>query len=93
MIGFGDFGWTPRDLLDELRLGAHHVGERLSGFRVRAESDEIDRMAVRQRDSDLTVRLRPADARPMSGARIDDHVGPLPVKNCDPFGGNIFSST
>ena len=77
---------AARDLLHELRLGAHHVGERLPRFGMRPEGDEIDRVAVGKRDADLAVRLEPADARAMPRARIDDHVGPLPVEHLDARG-------
>ena len=79
------FRMAPGDLLDEFRLGAHDVGERLPGFGMGAEGDEIDRVAVGKRDADLTVLLEAADACPVSRARIDDHVRPLPVENLHAF--------
>jgi hypothetical protein len=74
---------TAADLGDEFRFRAHDVGKRLAGLRLRAEDDEIDGMAVAQRDADLAVGLEAADARAVAGARIDDHVGPLPVHHLD----------
>ena len=40
-------------------------------------------MAVAQRDADLAVGLEAADAGAVAGARIDDHVGALPVLHLD----------
>ncbi len=53
---------------------------------MRAEDDEIDGMAVVQRDADLAVGLEAADAGAVAGARIDDHVGPLPGLHLDAVG-------
>jgi hypothetical protein len=74
------------DLADECGLGAHHVGESLARLGMRAEHDEIDRMAVVQRDADLTVGLEAADARAMAGPGVDDHIGTLPVLHLDAAG-------
>ena len=81
------------DLGDEGGFGAHHVGERLARLRMRAEHDEIDRVAVVQRDADLAVRLEAADAGAVAGARVDDHVGALPVLDLDSLGRQDLSST
>ena len=79
-------GMAAADLGDEFGLGAHHVGERLPRLGMRAEDDEIDRVAVVQRDADLAVGLEAADAGAVAGARIDDHVGALPVHHLDAGG-------
>ncbi len=81
--GLRRVGMTAADLGDEFGLRAHHVGERLPGLRLRAEDHEIDGMAVAQRDADLAVGLEAADARAVAGARVDDHVGALPVHHLD----------
>ncbi len=79
-IGLGAVGMEAADFSDEFGFGAHHVGERLARLRHRAEHDEIDRVAVVQGDADLAVGLEAADAGAVAGARVDDHVGPLPVE-------------
>ena len=48
-------------------------------------TDEIDGVAVAERHADLAVGLEAADARAVAGARIDDHVGALPLEDLDAF--------
>ena len=60
------------DLLQEHRLGARDVLERLAGHRIGQETDEIAGMAGLEGDADLAVGLEAADARAVPGARIDD---------------------
>jgi hypothetical protein len=63
--------------LQEPRLGAANILDRLAGNRVGHEADEVAGMAGGQCDTDLAVLLHPADARPMAGARVEDDEGPL----------------
>ena len=70
------FGMALNDLSHELAFGDANVGQRLSRLRLGTEDDKIDRMPVRKRDADLAVRLKPADPRSMSRARVDNHVRP-----------------
>ena len=63
----------PAHLLHETAQGVQDVGQRLSCARLRKEHDEIDRVPLVQGDADLQLPLEPADARTMSGARVDDH--------------------
>src|SRR5262249_8528073 len=60
------------DLLEEVAFGASHVLERLTRFGVSAEADEVARVTGAHGDADLAVDLEAADARPVSGARIED---------------------
>ena len=62
--------------LDEAALGRADVEQCLARLGLREENHEIDRMALAQRDADLRIVLEAADARPVAGARIDDHVRP-----------------
>ena len=64
-------GCAADDFLDEQGFGARDALDRLSGHRFRQETDEIAGMTCFHRDADLAVRLEPADARAMTGARID----------------------
>lgn len=65
------------DALQECRFGAHHVLDCLSRHRVGQEPDEIAGVAGAQGDPDLAVGLEAADARPVSGPRIEHHEWPL----------------
>src|SRR5258706_11188786 len=76
------------DFLDEHRFGPRDAFDRLSWHRLRQEADEIAGMARLHRDADFAVRLEPADARTMAGARID-HDERSPVQSdFDVFGRN-----
>jgi hypothetical protein len=70
-------------LAQEFRFRVGDIGERLAGFGHRTEGDEIDRVPVLERDADLAVRLEAADSRSVAGARVDDHIGALPVEHLD----------
>ena len=61
------------DVLDERPLGAAHVLDRLSGFRLRQKADEVNGMAGAKRDADLAFRLHAADSGTVSRARVDDN--------------------
>ena len=63
------------DLLQEDRLGPRDVLDRLARHRLGEEADEIAGMSGLEGNADLAVGLEAADARPMSGARIDDDEG------------------
>ena len=76
----GRLGVAARDLAQELGLGAHHIGQGLARFGMLAEDDEVDRVAAAQCNADLAVGLEAADAGAVARARIDDHVGALPVQ-------------
>ena len=54
------------------RFCAADVLDRLTRHRLGREADEVAGMAGADRDSDLAVRLHAPDARPMTGARVDD---------------------
>ena len=58
----------------ELLLRRAHVEQRLAGFRLAEEDDEVDRVAFAQRHADLRIVLEAADPGTMTGARIDDDV-------------------
>ena len=62
---------------EELHLSLDDIEELLAGRRLRAEADEINRMAGIQGVADLAVRLEAADARPLAGPRVDHHDRPL----------------
>ena len=82
-----------RDVLDEDRLGAADILDRLSRHRLRQEADEVAGMAGRQRDADLAVLLHAADARAVAGARIDDDDRRLGrIDACVPAGGTMRTS-
>lgn len=65
-------GVPLRHAFEKGDLRARDRFDRLARFRVRKEEDEIARMSLLQCDADLAVHLETADARPMTGARIDD---------------------
>ena len=58
-----------RHLLDEDRLSAADILDRLARHRLRQEADEVAGVAGRQSHADLAVLLHPANAGPMAGAR------------------------
>src|SRR5262249_49747546 len=72
--------WTMRmqfaHLAHELLFRLAYTEQRLSRLRIAEEDDEIDRMAFAQRHADLRIVLEAADARPVTGARVDDHIRP-----------------
>jgi hypothetical protein len=72
--GLGAVGMQLAHLAHELLLGLADIEERLAGFRVAKEHDEVHRMAAAKRHTDLGVGLEPADAGPVSCARVDDHI-------------------
>ena len=65
-------GVPLRDLLQEDRLGAADVFDRLPRNRLRQEADEIDRVAGAQRHADFALGLHAADPGSVAGARVDD---------------------
>ena len=65
------------DLLEEDRLGAADVVDRLPRDRLRQEADEIDRVAGAQRHADFALGLHAADSGTVPGARVDDDDGRL----------------
>ena len=71
------------DPLEERRLGVHDVFDRLAGHGFGQEADEVAGMAGLERDADFTVCLEAADARPVSGTRVDDDKRPLPRVDFD----------
>ena len=74
----GDFG-------DEDRLSAADVLNCLPGHRIGEEPNEIAGVTRLQRLADFAFRLHPANTRPVSGARIDDHDWRLGGINLDPY--------
>ena len=70
-------GCGARDGLDhpfeEPHLSLDDIEELLAGCRLRAEPDEINRMAGIQGVADLAIRLEAADARPLACPRINHH--------------------
>ncbi len=81
---------TATDFANESRLGAHHIGDGLTGLGLGPEGHEIDRVTTAQGDADLAVGLEAANAGAVAGARVDDHVGPFPVQNLDTLRRNDF---
>ena len=63
------------DLLEEDRLGARDVLERLARHGLGQEANEVAGMAGLEGDADLAVGLEAADAGAVPGARIDDDEG------------------
>ena len=63
------------DLLEEDRLGARDVLERLARHGLGQEADEVAGMAGLEGDADLAVGLEAADAGAVPGARIDHDKG------------------
>ena len=80
------FWVATADLAHEFGFRAHDIGQRLVWLGMRAKDDEIDGVAVMKRDAHLTVELKAPYARAMAGARIDDHIGALPIEDFDAFG-------
>ena len=80
MIGLGASGWRRR--ISPTKAASARITSARSGpgSGCGPEDHEINRMAVAQGDADLAVGLETADARAMAGARIDDHIGPFPVR-------------
>ena len=66
-----------RHILDEDRLRATDIFDRLSRHRLWQEADEVAGVTGRHRDADLAVLLHAADAGTVAGARIDDDDGCL----------------
>ena len=64
-------------LAHERDLGRAHRFDGLARQRLREEHDEVARMPRLERDADLAVDLEAADARAVTGARIDHHEGAL----------------
>ena len=60
------------DFFEEYRLGAGDILDGLARHRLRQEADEIAGMPGLEGDADFAVGLEAADARTVSGARIDD---------------------
>ena len=80
-VGLG----VQRDhLLEEYRLGARDVLDRLARHRVGQEADEIAGMPGLERDADFAVGLEAADAGTVPGARIDDDERPARRIDFDP---------
>ena len=61
-----------RHVLDEDRLSATDILDRLPRHRLRQEADEVAGVTGRERHADLAVLLHAADAGAVAGARIDD---------------------
>ena len=76
----------PADFRDEFGFGMHHVSQGLPRLGMLAEHDEIERVAVMQRDADLAVGLEAADSSAETRARFDDHEGALPFVDFDALG-------
>jgi hypothetical protein len=65
----------PVHVRHELLLGVADVQQRLAGFRLGEEDDEVHGMARAQRDPHLRIVLEAADAGAMARAGIDHDVG------------------
>ena len=83
MIGLGASGWRRRISATNSASARMTSAMVWSGSGCGRKTHEIDRMAIVQGDADLAVGLEAADAGAMAGARIDDHIGPLPVVHLD----------
>ena len=64
------------DLPQERRLRGTDVGQGLARLGIRIKDNEVDGMAVFERDAHLGFGLEPADAAAVSGSRVDDHPRP-----------------
>ena len=64
------------DLFEEHGFGAGDVLDGLPRHRVGQEADEVAGVPGLEGDADLAVGLEAADARSVSGARIDHHERP-----------------
>ena len=64
------------DLFEEHRFGTGDILDGLARHGIRKEPDEITGMAGVECHADLAVGLESADARAMSGARVDDDERP-----------------
>ena len=71
------------DVLKKRRLGHHDVLDSLAWDRLGKEADEVAGMACLEGHADFALRLEPADARSVAGARIDDDERPLLVIDAD----------
>ena len=69
-------GCKRNDLLEKDRLGARDVLDRLARHGIRQKADEIAGMPGLERDADFAVGLEAANARTVSGARIDNDERP-----------------
>ena len=69
------------------RLGLADVLDRLPGNGLGQEADEIAGMSRLECHADLAVLLHAADARAVSGARVEHDEGPLGPVVTTPFGG------
>src|SRR6202008_2629627 len=63
------------DFFEKRALGASDILDRLSRHWLRHEADEIAGMACFHGDANLAVGLEAADARTMTGARVDHNEG------------------
>ena len=61
-------------LAHELLLRLADVEQRLARLGIAEEDDEVDRVALAQRDADLRIVLEAADAGAVARARVDDDV-------------------
>ena len=86
-LAFG-IGMQRDDLFKEHCFGARNVLDRLARHGVGQKADEITGMSGLERDADLAVRLEPADARAVPGARIDDNERPAQRIDLDSCGRN-----
>ncbi len=84
--GFGTFRVPFRNGRDKMALRRHDVADRLARHRLREENDEIHRVSGPECDADLGILLEPADARAMTGTRVDDHVGTEGFVGSHPLG-------
>src|SRR5262249_59646982 len=65
-----------------------NIRDTLALPRLRGEADKVDRMSELERIADLADRLEAADARPLTGARVDDDHRPLALVELDACRGN-----
>ena len=77
-----------RHLLDEDRFCPTDILDRLSRHRLWQEPDEVTVVTGRQGHSDLAVLLHPANAGPMTGARVHHDDGRLGRIDLDAGGRN-----
>ena len=66
------FGMERDHALEESCLGVDNVFNRLAGYRIREETDEIAGMPRFEGDADFALRLEAADARAVPRTRIDN---------------------
>ena len=77
---------SGRDLFDKPGLCLADIRDRLTGHRIRQKADKIAGMTCRKSDADLAVMLHAADARTVTGARVEYDEGSFAAIDRSAFG-------